>query len=127
MREHKSYHNAPTEQPVRLTRRGKVVATIAALGLGAGILAGGEAVVRVADDHAAHQQLLEHPTRLPATEVDKVIVKPGQTAWGISREAVGEQGDPRPLMDIVSQEHPDGLQPGDTVLIPKELEQPGPK
>lgn len=54
----------------------------------------------------------------PDTEV--YTVKPGDTAWGIAREALGEGEEIRGLADnLVGQPDAlDGLQPGDKLVVP---------
>jgi hypothetical protein len=71
----------PSVAPVRLTRRGRLVLTVAALAAAAGILG-----------VAQPQALALGPGHAPATQ--QVTVRPGETLWVIA-ERVAPDADPR--------------------------------
>lgn len=95
------------EVPLRLTRRGRVVVWLLAVGLALGI--GGTARSAVA----------EGP--LGATEVERVVVAPGDTLWGLAADVAAPGEDVRDvvLRLIELNALPGGeLQVGQTVVVP---------
>lgn len=49
------------------------------------------------------------------------VVRSGETVWGIARSLVGEEGDPRPVVDaLVRANHLTGgtVQPGERLIVP---------
>jgi nucleoid-associated protein YgaU len=55
----------------------------------------------------------ERPTE-PAARVERHVVRPGETLWEIARDAVGAEGDPRPLIERIREAN--GLAPTDVLL-----------
>jgi len=53
------------------------------------------------------------------TETESYIVQPGDTPWGIAREHLGDEVEIRPLVEDISLQQKDGLQPGDRITLPK--------
>ncbi|UZN04918.1 LysM peptidoglycan-binding domain-containing protein [Cellulomonas sp. S1-8] len=95
---------ARSEAPLRLTARGRVV--VWALGL---VLAGGAAAAAQADGPAA------------GTQVQRVVVAPGDTLWGIAADVASPHEDVRDvvLQLIALNELPSGgLQAGQTIVVP---------
>ena len=45
-----------------------------------------------------------------------VVVRPGDTLWGIAEDLVGPTGDPRPLVDAIARAN--GVDPGEIRLEP---------
>ncbi len=50
----------------------------------------------------------------PIAPEARVLVRPGDTLWEIARAAVGPEGDPRPLVQLIREAN--GMSPWDTVL-----------
>lgn len=50
-----------------------------------------------------------------------VVVRPGDTLWGIAATLVGPAGDPRPLVDAIARANgvdPGEIRPGHVLVIP---------
>lgn len=62
------------------------------------------------------------PSEGPASPPASVhVVRSGETVWGIARSLVGEEGDPRPVVDaLVRANHLTGgtVQPGERLIVP---------
>ncbi|QGQ19615.1 LysM peptidoglycan-binding domain-containing protein [Cellulomonas sp. JZ18] len=104
-------HGAPTvrraQEPLRLTRRGRVVVWLLAVGLALGV--GGTARSAVADGPQS------------ALEVERVVVAPGDTLWGLAAQVAGPEEDVRDvvLRLIELNALPGGkLRAGQTVVVP---------
>jgi Tfp pilus assembly protein FimV len=57
----------------------------------------------------------------PSRPVSVYVVRSGETVWGIARSLVGEEGDPRPVVDaLVRANHLAGgtVQPGERLIVP---------
>ncbi|MFS0705195.1 LysM peptidoglycan-binding domain-containing protein [Cellulomonas sp. 179-A 9B4 NHS] len=95
------------EGPLRLTARGRAVVWGLAVALATGV--GGAAVSAQADGPRA------------ATEVQRVVVAPGQTLWGLAAEVAAPGEDVRDvvlrLMEL-NELPAGGLQAGQTVVVP---------
>ncbi len=98
---------AAAEAPLRLTARGRLVVWGLALALATGV--GGAAVSAQADGPRG------------ATEVQRVVVAPGQTLWGLAAEVAAPGEDVRDvvlrLMEL-NELPAGGLQAGQTVVVP---------
>ncbi|QCB93915.1 LysM peptidoglycan-binding domain-containing protein [Cellulomonas shaoxiangyii] len=97
------------EAPLRLTARGRLVVWLLALTLAVASGVGGAALSARADGPRG------------GTEVERVVVAPGETLWGLAAAVAGPGDDVR---DVVLQlmelnELPaGGLQAGQTVVVP---------
>ncbi len=93
--------------PLRLTRRGRVVVGVLGLALAAG--AGGATLSAHADGPSV------------GTEVERVVVQPGDTLWAIAAEVAAPGEDVRDvvLMLMRMNELPSGgLAAGQTIVVP---------
>lgn len=58
----------------------------------------------------------------PAGTAVVYTVRPGDTVWSIARRAVGAEGDPRPVADLLVERNGivDGvIRPGQTIVLPR--------
>ncbi len=95
------------QAPLRLTRRGRVVVWLLAVGLALGV--GGTARSAVADGPR------------PALEVERVVVAPGDTLWGLAAEVAAPGEDVRDVvLRLIELNALPGaeLTAGQTVLVP---------
>ncbi len=95
--------------PLRLTRRGRLVAVVLFLGalLAGGVLFGSTST-RASGEAG------------PARSYEYVIVQPGQTLWGIAKE-VAPDDDPRATIEAIRRLNalPDGgIQAGQRIALP---------
>jgi nucleoid-associated protein YgaU len=91
-----------------LRRAALVGAAAVALGIPAGRALGGPSVGGGAEGGT------------PAPLV--VVVRPGDTLWGIAEDLVGPTGDPRPLVDAIARANgvdPGEIRPGQVLEIPR--------
>jgi nucleoid-associated protein YgaU len=99
--------------PVRLTRRGRIVVTaMSALLIGA-------ASVGLAT--AAQATRADGGAASPGKYVTKVVVRPGQSLWGVA-EAYDPDADTRLVIADIEQMNSmtgDQLQPGETLWVPR--------
>ncbi len=100
---------AATDVPLRLTRRGRVVVFVLAMGLGlAGMLG---------------NQVANAGTPTPAVPVDTYTVRAGETLWNIALRLAGPGDDVRDVVDavIALNDLPGaGLAAGQQILLPVE-------
>ncbi|GAA4246708.1 hypothetical protein GCM10022255_019450 [Dactylosporangium darangshiense] len=94
------------QQPIRLTRRGRVVLFTFLLGV-----AGGLASLAAAPGQAAD----------PPGPAPTVIVQPGDTLWGIATRHSGRQGRDATVEDIRRLNHLDGysIDAGQRLILPR--------
>jgi LysM repeat protein len=94
------------QQPIRLTRRGRVVLFTFLLGV-----AGGLASLAAAPGQAAD----------PPGPAPTVIVQPGDTLWGIATRHAGRQGRDATVEDIRRLNHLDGysIDAGQRLILPR--------
>jgi nucleoid-associated protein YgaU len=50
----------------------------------------------------------------PSRPVERHVIRPGETLWEIARSEVGDEGDPRPLIERIRKVN--GLTPADVLL-----------
>ncbi|MFN2591114.1 MAG: LysM peptidoglycan-binding domain-containing protein, partial [Actinomycetota bacterium] len=92
-------------------RWGRVSTLALVAGLGVGVLIGRA--------HASGQYRGAEDRSPQAVRV--VEVRPGDTIWGIARDAVGPEGDPRPIVDaVIAANHlrTAEILPGQRLLVP---------
>ena len=91
-------------------RRGvALVSAIVALAIPAGRAVGA----------SSSQEAADHGGR--AAVPRSVVVRPGDTLWGIAAALVGPAGDPRPLVDAIARTNgvdPGEIRPGQVLVIP---------
>ena len=93
----------------RARRAAVLLAGALALGVWAGRAVGASSADGVAED----------AVRKGAPRV--VVVRPGDTLWGIATALVGPTGDPRPVVDAIARANgvdPGAIRPGQVLEIP---------
>jgi LysM domain len=108
---------AAARTPVRLTRRGRLVVTVAALV----VIAAVSVVLAGAAQALGHSGGAAQPAR-PGAGITKVQVRPGQNLWTLA-EAYDPNADPRQVIQEILQLNSmstDQLQPGQILWMPRD-------
>lgn len=119
---------ANTSTPARANRPGIRALALGAV-LGTMLGAGGTEVFNMVRAHAQHENAVHHPSLLPGSEVDRVVVRSGDTGKSIAANFTDDGPRQQELGEVIGHEGigPDGsLMPGQVALVPKELEQHSP-